>query len=346
MERLSSAPSRKRQYLILIAALLLLAGGWIGFWKYAADAAHATIEGWRAREAKAGRTFACGSEQIGGFPFRFELICDGASAVLRGGELPVELKAVQVHVASQVYQPNLLISGFTGPLTIAEPGRPPGYVVEWKLAQSSLSGLPQSPQRVSLVVDAPVVHRSEPASQVLLADHVEIHGRIAEGSAANRPVIDVALETKRLKVAETGPLLAVPTDANIDAALSGLSDFSPKPWPARFREIQQANGRIEIRKMRIQQGDTVAVGGGTLSLNEHGRVDGQINMTVAGLETFVNRIAAETGQRLGVSVSLGIGLLSGSRQVEGRPAIAIPMKIVNGAMMLGPLKIGEIPPFF
>jgi hypothetical protein len=218
--------------------------------------------------------------------------------------------------------------------------------VEWKLAQSSLSGLPQSPQRVSLVVDAPVVNRSEPASQVLLADHVEIHGRIAEGSAANRPVIDVALETKRLKVAETGPLLAVPTDANIDAALSGLSDFSPKPWPARFREIQQANGRIEIRKMRIQQGDTVAVGGGTLSLNEHGRVDGQINMTVAGLETFVNRIAAETGQRLGVSVSLGIGLLSGSRQVEGRPAIAIPMKIVNGAMMLGPLKIGEIPPFF
>ena len=41
-----------------------------------------------------------------------------------------------------------------------------------------------------------------------------------------------------------------------------------------------------------------------------------------------------------------LGLLAGSKQVEGKPAIAIPLKVTNGAMMLGPLKIGEIPPLF
>jgi hypothetical protein len=84
MARLSPAPSRKRQYLILIAVLLLLAGGWIGFWKYAADAAHARSRaGAHARRRPAVRSPAARSK-IGGFPFRFELICDGASAVVRG----------------------------------------------------------------------------------------------------------------------------------------------------------------------------------------------------------------------------------------------------------------------
>jgi hypothetical protein len=199
---------------------------------------------------------------------------------------------------------------------------------------------------VSFVVDAPVVSRTVPAGEVLRADRIEIHGRIAEGSATERPVLDVALETKRLQAPEAGPLLAPPTDSNIDAVLRGLHDFSPKPWPARFREIQEANGRIDIRKMRVQQGETIAVGGGTLSINPQGRLEGQLNLTVAGLEAFVNRMAAEGGQRLGFSVSLGLGLISGSRQLEGRPAITVPLKVVNGAMMLGPLKIGEIPPLF
>jgi len=128
--------------------------------------------------------------------------------------------------------------------------------------------------------------------------------------------------------------------------LRGLDNFSPKPWPARFREIQQAGGRIEIRKMRLQQGDTIAVGAGNLGINPEGRVEGQLNLTVAGLDAFVNRMAAASGQRVSMSISLGLGLLAGSKKVEGKPAIAIPLKVTNGAMMLGPLKIGEIPPLF
>lgn len=338
--------NRTRQYLVLVLAVLLMIGGWVGFWKYAADAVHENIENWRAREARAGRVVACRAQEIGGFPFRFELKCDGASAVLGGGQLPIELKAANVHIAAQVYQPSLLISEFTGPLTIGDPGRPPAYTANWKLAQSSLSGLPEAPRRVSLVVSEPVVTRTEPAGRVARADHIEVHGRLAEGSIAERPVIEVALETKRFETAEGGPLLAVSTDGSIDAVLSGLHDFSPKPWPARFREIQQAGGRIEIRKIRLQQGDTIAIGGGNLGINPEGRVEGQLNLTVAGLDAFVNRMAAASGQRISLSVSLGLGLLAGSKQVEGKPAIAIPLKVTNGAMMLGPLRLGEIPPLF
>lgn len=338
--------SRTRQYVILVLALLVMAGGWIGFWKYAADAAQANLEKWRAREAKAGRVVGCGSQEIGGFPFRFELKCDGASAVLAGGQAPIELKAANIHVAAQVYQPDLLISEFTGPLTIGDPGRAPAYTANWKLAQSSLSGLPEAPSRVSLVVSEPVITRAEPAGQVARADHIEAHGRLAEGSVSDRPVIEFAFEAKRFETSEGGPLLATTTDGSIDTVLRGLHDFSPKPWPARFREIQQAGGRIEIRKLRLQQGDTIAIGAGNLGINPQGRVEGQLNLTVAGLDAFVNRMMAASGQRVSMSISLGLGLLAGSKQVEGKPAIAIPLKVANGAMMLGPLKIGEIPPLF
>jgi hypothetical protein len=338
--------SRTRQYVVLLLAVLLMVGGWIGFWKYAANAAQENLENWRAREAKAGRVVGCNSQEIGGFPFRFELKCDGASAVLGGGQIPVELKAANVHIAAQVYQPTLLISEFTGPLTIGDPGRPPAYTANWKLAQSSVSGLPEAPRRVSLVVSEPVITRAEPAGQVARADHIEVHGRLAEGSVSDRPVIEFAFEAKRFETAEGGPLLATTTDGSIDAVLRGLHDFSPKPWPARFREIQQAGGRIEIRKVRLQQGDTIAVGAGNLGISPEGRVEGQLNLTVAGLDAFINRMAAASGQRVSVSISLGLGLLAGSKQVEGKPAIAIPLKVTNGAMMLGPLKIGEIPPLF
>jgi hypothetical protein len=338
--------SRTRQYVVLVLAVLLMAGGWIGFWKYAANAAHENLENWRAREARAGRVLACGSQEIGGFPFRFELKCDGASAVLGGGQIPVELKAANVHIAAQVYQPTLLIGELTGPLTVGDPGRPPAYTANWKLAQSSISGLPEAPRRVSLVVSEPVITRAEPAGQVARADHIEVHGRLAEGSVSERPVIEFAFEAKRFETAEGGPLLATTTDGSIDAVLRGLHDFSPKPWPARFREIQQAGGRIEIRKMRVQQGDTIAVGAGNLAINPEGRVEGQLSLTVAGLDAFVNRMAAASGQRVSMSISLGLGLLAGSKQVEGKPAIAIPLRVTNGAMMLGPLKIGEIPPLF
>jgi len=343
---LTSAHRRNRRYLILLLLVLLVAGGWTAFWYYAQQKAQATLDGWQAREAKAGRLYACGSQSLGGFPFRFELQCDGASATISSANPPLELKTPGILVAAQVYQPTLLISEFTGPLTVGETGQPPNIVASWKLAQSSLRGLPGAPERVSLVFDDPAINRANPAEPILQAKHIEIHGRMLEGSANDRPVIEIALRSEKLSAPVAGAMAVVPIDAEIDVVLRGLKDFSPKPWPQRFREIQQAGGTIEIRSARVQQGDTVAVGSGTATINEHGKLDGQINLTVAGLEAFINQVAAANKQKLGFSVSIGLGLLGGNAKVEGRRAIAMPLRVSDGVMLLGPIKLGEIPALF
>ena len=99
------------------------------------------------------------------------------------------------------------------------------------------------------------------------ARHIELHGRLAEGSAPDHPVIETVLKIEGGSVQEVHPLLSQPFDADVRTMLSGLKDFSPKPWPERFREIQAAGGHVEIVQSRIAQGDLVAVAAGTLGLS-------------------------------------------------------------------------------
>lgn len=336
----------KRRYLTLILLVLLVIGGWVGFWKFAQIKAEAAIEGWKAREARAGRVYECGSQTIGGFPFRFELLCDGVKAAIRSAHPPAEVTAANIHVASQVYQPTLLISEVTGPLTYAEEGKPPNYVANWKLAQSSVRGTPRDPERVSIVLDGLSVKHVEPAEPVVDADRLEIHGRIVEGSAQSNPVIEIVLRSKKLAAPLLGNLAAKPTDSDVEVVLRGLKDFAPKPWPDRLRELAQTHGKLEVRRARIEQGDTLAVAGGTMTINEHGKLEGQLNVTIAGAEALLNEVLAASKNRLGFSMSIGLGLLSGNKKLEGRPAITLPLRMRDGTAYLGPIKLAEVPALF
>src|SRR5947207_1778507 len=90
----SPEPVRRRRLwpivvpVVLVVALAIL---WSGLWFYAASAAESTIASVRAREAKAGRIFACGTQTIGGFPFRFEVRCAGPTIELHDTAQPLAL---------------------------------------------------------------------------------------------------------------------------------------------------------------------------------------------------------------------------------------------------------------
>jgi hypothetical protein len=64
-ESLQSSRRSRIRYTILLFLVLALIAGWSAFWKFAAGKAETAMEGWRAREAKAGRVYACGSQTVG-----------------------------------------------------------------------------------------------------------------------------------------------------------------------------------------------------------------------------------------------------------------------------------------
>jgi hypothetical protein len=337
---------RKRRYLSLVLIVLLLAGGWVGFWYYAQGKIQDSIEGWKAREARAGRIYDCGTQTVGGFPFRFELLCDKVHVRLDKAHPPAELTAPNIHVAAQVYDPTLLIAEVGGPVTYAESGQQPSYIANWSLAQSSVRGTPREPERVSVVIDGLSVKRLNPDEPVVDATRLEIHGRMLEGSARANPVIEIVLRSTKLAAPLLGTMAAKPTDSDIDVVLRGLKDFAPKPWPDRFRELAQAGGKLEVRRARIAQGDTLAVGSGTLTVRDDGKLDGQLNVTVAGAEALINDVLAMNQKKLGFSMSIGLGLLGGGKKLEGRPAISLPLKLRDGHAYLGPVKIADVPRLF
>ena len=132
---LDSSPRRSssRRYIGMIVVVVLLVGGWTAFWYVAAGKARDMLDGWRAREAQAGRVFDCGTENFGGFPFRFEFRCGEAVAQIKSSGIPFEMKTRGVTLVSQVYEPTLLIGEYQGPLTVSAPGRPAELAINWKL---------------------------------------------------------------------------------------------------------------------------------------------------------------------------------------------------------------------
>ena len=366
---------RRRRWPIFLPLVLavVLAATWSGFWYFAATKAQETMEGWRAREVKEGRIHTCESENFSGFPFRFEMRCISPTTELRSNQPPLMLKAQQILAALQVYDPTLVIAEFSGPLTIAEPGQPPAYTASWSLAQASVRGTPMAPERASIVVDGPTVERSTEGSNTTLlkARRVELHGRLVGGSVAENPVIELVLRTAAAAAPDFHPATVQPLDADISTTLRGLADFSPKPWPMRFREMQERNGSIEIIRARVQQGDVLAVSAGTLSLTPRGGLDGQMQITVVGIEQVLkaldlDRIMSEgkVGQAVNAldrlvpglgnlarqnarpGILAGLGAIGQNSTLDGKPAVTLPLRFADGAVMLGPFPVGRVPPLF
>jgi hypothetical protein len=363
--------ARRRRWPLFLpfALVVLLAAGWTGFWFYAAARAEAEITAFRERERQAGRQQDCASQSIEGYPFRIEVRCGGATFELKGTPT-LELKLPFVLAAVQVYDPKLMISEFTGPLDIAEPGRPPAYVVNWSLGQASVRGLPSKVERASLALDAPTVRDTGVAGDdpVFRARHLELHGREAAGSTPDNPLIETVLRVDAAVADKLHPLAAKPIDAEVATVLRGVTDISPKPWPVRFKEWQARDGQIEIVKARLQQEDVVAVGAGTLKLTPRGGLDGNLQVTVVGIEKVLKMFDIErfmSEGQIGATISAldrlipGLGGIArqnaapglvaalGQRTVlEGKPAVAFPVRFADGVAFLGPFQVGVVPPLF
>ncbi len=303
MSDFSLAPRRRPLWRLFIMPVLILVAAiaWSGFWFYAASQVDVRADAWRAQEAKSGRVYDCAKRSVAGFPFRLEVRCDGASVSLvsqtaeqAATQVPLTARLGEILVVAQIYDPKLLIAEFTAPATISDRGQP-SMTVNWSKARSSVVGLPAVPQRASIVFDDPSIDHVNGSTQAQLAGakHVELHGRLAEGSALDHPVIETVLQIAGGSVQGLHPLLTQPFDADVRTMLSGLQDFSPKPWPQRFREIQAAGGHVEIVQSRIQQGDLIAVAAGTLGLTANGRLDGELQMTVAGIEKVIPALGIE-----------------------------------------------------
>ena len=171
-----------------VAIVIVLALGLIWGWYLAASIADRALAGWIDREAKLGRVYACGSQGIGGFPFRIVIRCDQAAATFNSNNPPFDVTATDVTFSAALYRPTLLHGDITGPVTLANPGQPPIFVANWSRAQLDLLGLPTDPEGISVSLAQPRLDRvAGPGSGMIFqADSAVVDGRIIAGLGAQQ----------------------------------------------------------------------------------------------------------------------------------------------------------------
>jgi len=201
---------------------------------------------------------------------------------------------------------------------------------------------------------------------VFKARHLEVHERPAPEGA---PGIETGLRLEQALIPVWPAAGAEPFDAVIYAVMRGVTDFAPKPWVARLRELQAAGGALEIKRARVVQGQILAVGDGTVHFNAAGHLDGQLRLTIAGLEILLERIGAKqmvqtspamdklagaldrlapglgnmARQQVSENIAPGINAIGEQTTLEGRKAVSLPLRFDDGFVSLGPIPLGRVP---
>jgi hypothetical protein len=354
----------------VLGFIVTLAVAWTGFWFYAAAQAKTEIASWRERERQAGRRQDCASLSVAGYPFRIEVRCAAGNFELQGTPtLRLDLPSVLAMV--QVYDPRLLISEFTGPLNVSQQSGGNEYTLDWDVGRASVRGrLPTKVERVSLALEALSIRDSATANAdpTFKARHFELHGREASGSRAGDPAIETVLQLKGATAEKFHPAAARPINADISSVVHGIDDFSAMPLGERLRKWQARNGEIEIIKARIEQGNIIAEGAGRLRLTRDGRLDGNLQVTVVGIEDLLrmfnlerlmsegqvgaalnalDRLVPGLGGIARQGAAPGIVAALGQRaQLDGKPATTLPIRFLDGTVFIGPFHVGAVQPLF
>lgn len=374
-------PPPRRSYLRMVVPLAIvvaLAAAWCGIWYYAAGVANRTLAGWIASEAAAGRVYTCGSEGVGGFPVSIQVRCVQAAAAIKSAQPPFDLAANDITFTAQVWRPTVLVGDVVGPVTVAQPGQAPSFVANWASARMRVTGLPPNPEALSINVEHPHLDRGGGAA-LFTADAAQFDARIVSGSIQNHPVVEVSLHFSSASAPAVHPLFAEPLRGDVDIVLRGFKDLQQKPLAERFRELHDNNGAIELKSLRLQRADAILTGSGSVTVNANGRLDGMLQVSVYGLDTLVPQLgidraiqqqidrlagAGQAEQGLAALDRLVPGLgglvrqgttatvvddvkkMGKPTQIDDKPAVALPLRLANGAAYVGMIRIGEIPALF
>jgi len=133
-----------------------------------------------------------------------------------------------------------------------------------------------------------------PAGPLARAEHMEFHARFAAESTPGHAVLDLGFDVRDAMapalvafLGTFGPLASASTDLSLVAVLRGASDFAPKPLRQQLREIQAANGRLDITNARLQQDDLIATATGALGLTARGTLTGDLRLTVVNFAKLI-----------------------------------------------------------
>ncbi|MBX3531870.1 MAG: DUF2125 domain-containing protein [Rhizobiaceae bacterium] len=303
---------------LILFALTAYTGGW--YW--AADRLVQEVQA-RTGDLPGGRHLECENPQAKGFPFRIGLYCDSIAYSASG----MAIEGGALRSAAQIYNPFRLVAETDAPARLTFAGYVP-FDLNWENARGSTRlALPEPmPEIVSTELTGFAMTADIDGKPALLtADRLEVHMRPAGRD------IELALRFQGLA---TGEILTGGTMA----PLTGVVDLVWKDGMARLgRGI--AGSQFTVRSI-----DLAAAGGGRLTatgtagVGEDRLIDADLTLTaenVAGLTAVIGRAFPAVAAQV-TTVAAGLSAMG------EKPSL--PLRIADGAITLGFLPLGSLPP--
>jgi len=334
-------------------AVLVLAIAWSGFWWFAAGQTDRALAEFIAREAEKGRVITCASQSTGGFPFRLEIRCQDPRVDVTRDDGSFSLTARSLVAVAQAYQPSRLVAEVEGPLVFTPRDRPVSVETTWKSAEASLVLGLAGPQRVSAVIEGADVTAVEGDQRrpLLGRARIEAHARLAEGADAAPGNYDLVTLVDAGSVPDLDAAMggdAAPVRIEFQGLVTRLLDLSPKSLRQRLRDWQQAGGTLRVVLARIDRGPSTAKAVGDLALDAEGRPTGALTVTLSGVGELSaalkhsNLVPGNIANLLGV----GLALLGKPTNIDGKPAVEVPLNLRDGRAAVGAFPAGKLPSLF
>ena len=336
-------PRKRRPWLVVLpfAVFVLAALAWTGAWFYASARAEQEIDTWIAAEATKGRVWACANRTLGGFPFRFELMCDQPSVTFAGAG-QWSWTAARAHAVAQVWNPQHIIAEFQGPARLAEATTGRQIEANWTLLQVSGVGSKGQLDRVS--VSSNDYTLAESGTVVFAAKHAEFHARHHPGDTGN--TLDVAMGVKGASGLATGMPAGAPVDGELQVMVSQVPEFRTMPVEQRLALWQAAGGRVNIEVAKLSAGGGSMSANGEIGLDPQRRPDGMLNLSLVNAPALINALTT-AGLMPAMAANIAPLLtVAGLPTADGTNASSFPFVFRGGRVALGLLPLGKIGPLF
>jgi hypothetical protein len=333
---------RFRLGLILpFAALGLLIIAHAIYWIVVSGGIDERAEAWIASQEAAGYEIDHQGLSVGGYPFRFSLRAAAPviTAPLSEGGWRAELD--QLAATAQFYNLDHWIVTLDGParLSLDHAAGPVVYGLDAETARLSLASADGATTRVGGDLDGFTLRaESGPAPAIEAAREVRLSGFIDADDrfsfaveARDVAVAETVMEPEvRAAFGETADLIRMAGALTEWTALARAGD--PFAWTA-------AGGRMEVAAAQLVWGPADLNGSGEITLDPQMRPAGRLSLIVTDPDTLITALVEAGLVHDEQGEALRLFALMAPRRDTG---IALPFRLQDGGLFLGPARIGDI----
>jgi hypothetical protein len=336
-------PRSTRFGLVMLAALLVVGGGYTGYWFLVARRIEAGFVDWAVSQRAEKIDLSWQRMHVSGYPVAFRV--DLGSAALRDGAITPSPE-LHIPVLSGTARPwdfadwrLAAPEGFTADFAAAGAHAPAKLIAQ--TADGDVSIEREGGWALWLTLGETTVETGAPVLVGSARTTLTVPARPSRGHAD--PVMAIAIEASQIKL----PAAIAPLGDTIDELDFAATEKGTIPSGKLADALagwRDAGGKIELDNLRLKWGVLDATATGTIALDQELQPTGGFSGAIQGYDQILTALVQNGQMRASDAGLARIALtLLAKTGPDGKPEIRTAFTIQNGQMFLGPAKLGRVP---